>query len=100
LENVLPLSTQKFKKFDLFAQKSNLKTTANEKKLRLFICLLALDCLLAFACVLLENKNSKICLTTKILPTMWKKKMYKHALQRSKKINKVFLLEDTIAASL
>jgi hypothetical protein len=58
--------------------------------------LLALDYLFAISCVLLENKNSKICSTTNHV----EEKMYKHALQRSKKINKVFLLEDTIAASL
>ncbi len=43
------------------------------KKLRFFVCLLTLDYLLAFVCMLLENINSKISLTTKILLTMLKK---------------------------
>jgi len=41
LENILPLSTQKSQEFDLFAQKSNLKTYEQMKKTKtvyLFAC--------------------------------------------------------------
>jgi hypothetical protein len=47
--------------------------------------LVAFDYLFAFAYVLLENINSKICSNTEIRQTMLKKKMYKHAIELSKK---------------
>jgi hypothetical protein len=51
LENVLSLSAQKSQEFDLFAQKSNLKTIANEKKTKT-VYLLACPCLRFLVCSL------------------------------------------------
>jgi len=95
LENVLPLSAQKSQIFELPPKNQISKPLQmkNPKIAYLPACLLlALDYLLAFVCVLFENINSKIYSTIKILLTMLKKKkMYKHSLEPSKKINKIFL---------
>lgn len=86
-----------------FSPKIKSQNHCKWKKLRLFVCLLALAHPWLLACLCLRapwNINSKFVWPQKSFQPCWRNKMYKHVFEPSKKRNKVLLLEDIAATSL